>query len=327
MRRRDLIASLAATAAVAWPRATRAQQKAMPVIGLLNSRAVDEAPYLAAAFRHGLQEAGYVKDQNVAIEGRFANNQYGRLPELAADLVNRQVTVIVALTTPAALAAKAATAAIPIVFEGAMDPVQLGLVTSLNRPGGNITGMTQLNSEIGPKRLELLHELLPKVSVIGLLFNPKNVVAQPQLDNALSAARALRLDLHVENASSEADFEPAFAKLKEVRAGGLAINSDPFFTARQEQLAALTVRDRIPAVYENRAFVAAGGLASYGGAITEAYRLAGVYAGRILNGEKPGELPVQQVTKVELFLNLKTAKALGVAIPQLLFARADEVIE
>jgi len=326
MRRRELIA-LAAGAAAAAPFGAFAQQKAMPVIGLLNSRAVDEAPYLAAAFRRGLQEAGYVEDQNVAIEGRFANNQYERLPELAADLVNRQVTVIVALTMPAALAAKAATATVPIIFETGVDPVQTGLVTSLNRPDGNITGATQLNVEIGPKRLKLLHELLPMESVIGLLFNPKNVVAQPELDSALSAARTLRLDLHVENASSEADFEPAFAKLKELRAGGLAINSDPFFTARQEQLAALTVRHGVPAVYENRAFVAAGGLASYGGAITEAYRLAGVYAGRILNGEKPGELPVQQVTKVELFLNLKTAKALGVAIPQLLFARADEVIE
>lgn len=326
MRRRDVVLSLT-VAALTRPIPTSAQQKAIPVIGLLNSRAADEVPYLAAAFRRGLQEAGYLEDQNVAIEGRFADNQYERLPEMAADLVNRQVTVIAALTTPAALAAKAATATVPIIFETGNDPVQTGLVTSLNRPGGNISGATQLNVEIGPKRLELLHELLPGESVIGLLFNPKNVVARPELDSALAAARSLGLDLHVVSASSEADFEPALAKLKQLRAGGLAINSDPFFTARQEQLAALTLRHEVPAVYENRAFVTAGGLASYGGAITEAYRLAGVYVGRVLKGEKPGELPVQQVTKVELFLNLKTAKTLGVAIPQLLFARADEVIE
>ncbi len=326
MNRRDFIKLIGSTA-TAWPLTARAQQAAMPMIGLLNSRAPDDAPYLLAAFRQGLKDTGFIEGRNVVIEYRFAGNRYERLPALVADLINRQVAVISALTFPAVQAAKAATRTIPVVFEGGFDPVQLGLVASLNRPGGNITGATQLNVEIGPKRLQFLHELLPTASVIALLFNPNNPIGAPQLSSALSAAHALGLDLRVLNAGTEDDFEPAFASLSQLRAGGLAISSDPFFTARQEQLAALALRHAVPAVYENRAFVAAGGLMSYGGAIADAYRLAGVYTARVLKGEQPSELPVQQVTKVELFVNLQTAKALGLTVPQALLARADEVIE
>lgn len=325
MNRREL--GLAVAGAIAAPLVARAQRKAMPVIGILNSRGEGEASYLVAAFRQGLQDAGFVEDQNVKIEYRFADDRYDALAKLAADLVDHKVAVIAALSMPAARAAKAATSTIPIVFEAGFDPVQFGLVAGLSRPGGNITGTTRLNVEVGPKRLELLHELLPHEPVIGLLFDPGNVAAQAQLDIARPTARALGLDLRVVNASSADDFEPAFAKLEELRVGGLAIDTDSLFTARQEQLAALALRHRLPAVYENRAFVAAGGLLSYGGSITEAYRQTGAYVGRILAGEQPGELPVQQVTKVEMFVNIKTAKALGLAVPQLLLARADEVIE
>jgi putative ABC transport system substrate-binding protein len=300
----------------------------MPVMGFLNARAPDEAPQLLAAFRRGLKDTGFVEGQNVAIEYRFAGNHNERLPALAADLVHRQVTVIAAATTPAALAAKAATTAIPIVFEMGGDPVRLGLVASLNRPGGNVTGATQLNVEIAPKRLELLHELVPTASIMARLVNPANpAIADVQSSEVLAAAHTLGLELHVLNASTERDFDAVFANLIQLRAGGLVIDSDPLFTGRQEQLAALAARYAVPAVYENREFAAAGGLLSYGGSLTDAYRLAGVYAARILKGEKPGELPVQQSTKVELFLNLKTAKALGITVPLTLLGRADEVIE
>jgi putative ABC transport system substrate-binding protein len=326
MRRRQFIALMAGAAA--WPLAARAQQPAMPVIGLLTSRAAGDAPQLMAAVRQGLKDTGFVEGQNVAIEYRFAENQSERLPALAADLVHRQVAVIIATATPAALAAKAATTTIPVVFEAGANPVRLGLVASLNRPGGNVTGVTSINAEVAPKRLELLHELVPTARVIVRLVNPANpAIAEANSSAALSAAHTLGLELHVLNASVERDFDAVFANLIQLQAGGLMIDADPFFTARQEQLAALTVRYAVPAIYEGREFVAAGGLMGYGGSLTDAYRLAGVYAARILKGEKPSELPVQQGTKVELFLNLKTAKALGITFPLTLLGRADEVFE
>ena len=311
-----------------WPLAVGAQQAGMPVIGLLSSRGPDDARQLLAAIRQGLKEAGYVEGQNVAIEYRFAENQNERLPALAADLVHKQVAVIVATATPATLAAKAATTTIPIVFEMGGDPVRLGVVASLSRPGGNVTGVTQMNVQIAPKRLELLHELLPAAKVVARLVNPANLaIAETQTSNLLSAAHSLGLELHVLNASIEQDFDAVFANLTQLHASGLVIDADPFFTAHQEQLAALTVRHAVPAVYEDREFVADGGLMGYGGSLTDAYRLVGVNAARILKGERPGELPVQQSTKVELFLNLKTAKALGITFPLTLLGRADEVIE
>ena len=247
---------------------------------------------------------------------------------LAADLVHRQVAVIAATTTPAALAAKAATATIPIVFELGADPVQLGLVPNFNRPGANVTGVTQLNTEVAPKRLELLHELIPTTSLMALLLDPTDPTnADTQSTSVLSAAQRLGLKVHVLNASSERDFDRVFASVMQLRAGGLVIGAHGFFTARSEQLGALAARHAVPAAYENREFVAAGGLVSYGGGISDAYRLAGVYAARILKGEKPAELPVQQSTKVEMFLNLKAAKALGITVPLPLLGRADEVIE
>jgi putative ABC transport system substrate-binding protein len=300
----------------------------MPVIGFLSSRGPGDDPHLVAAVRQGLKDAGYVEGQNVAIEYRFAENQNDRLPALAADLVRRRVAVITAGPTPPALAAKAATTTIPIVFEVATDPVALGLVASLNRPGGNVTGVTNLGVEIAPKRLEMLRELLPTVSNIALLINPTSPsVAETLLRDSQAAARTLGVQLHVLHASSEGDFETAFAAFVRLRAGALVIGSDPFFTARSEQLAALTVRHSVPAVYEFREFAVAGGLIGFGSRLADAYRLAGVYTGRVLKGEKPADLPVQQSTRVELIINLKTAKALGITVPLPLLGRADEVIE
>jgi len=281
-----------------------------------------------AAFLKGLSEAGYVDGHNVAIEYRWAEGQNDRLPAMAADLVHSHVAVIAATSTPAALAAKAATTTIPIVFETAADPVQLGLVPNLNRPGGNVTGVTQTNQEVAPKRLELLHELLPTASIMALLVNPADpALAETTSREVLSAAQSLRLELHVLNAHTERDFDAVFAKLIQLRAGGLVIGDDAFFNSRSEQLAALAVHDAVPAVYKGREFAAAGGLMSYGSDTSGSYHLAGNYTGRILKGEKPADLPVQEATKVELYINMKTAKALGITFPLTLLGRADEVIE
>ena len=327
MQRREFITLLGGTAAT-WPLAARAQQPAMPVVGFVSvASAKGYAPQLSG-FLKGLSETGYVDGRNVAIEYRWAEGRTDRLPAMVADLVHRQVAVIAATTTPAALAAKAATTTIPVVFEMASDPVRLGLVRSLSRPGGNVTGVTNLIVEVAPKRLELLHELLPTASVVALLVNPTNpTVAEAYITEVQAAARTLGLELHVLNASTERDFDEVFAKLIQLRAGGLVIGGDPFFTSRSEQLAALTVHHAVPAVYQGRRFAVAGGLLSYGADSTDAYRLAGNYTGRVLKGDKPAELPVQQATKVELYINLKTAKALGVNVPNTLIGRADEVIE
>jgi putative ABC transport system substrate-binding protein len=326
MKRRDFITLLGG--ATTWPLAARAQQPAMPVIGFLNADSPQGYARQLSAFLKGLGETGYVDGRNVAIEYRWAGNQTDRLPAMAADLADRQVTVIAATSTPAAVAAKAATATVPIVFETGSDPVQLGLVTSLARPGGNVTGVTQLNWEVLPKRLELLHELLPTAGIMALLLNPADpALAEVQSREVLSAARSLGLQLHILNASAERDFDGVFARLIQLRAGGLVIGGDALFNSRIEQLAALTVRHAVPAVYQWREFAAAGGLLSYGSEVTDAYRLAGIYTGRVLKGDKPADLPVQQATKVELFINLKTAKALGITIPLPLSGRADEVFE
>jgi ABC-type uncharacterized transport system substrate-binding protein len=327
MRRRDFIVLLG-SAVAAPPLAARAQRASTPVIGFINAASAQNYTRQLAAFLKGLAEAGYVDGQNVSIEYRWAEDQEDRLPAMAADLVHRQVAVIAATSTPAALASKAATTTIPIVFEIGSDPVQLGLVTSFNRPEGNLTGVTQSNIEVAPKRLELLHELLPTARVIALLVNPAEpTIAKTTADQVMAAARSFGLKLHVLNASSETDFDGIFTKLAELHAEGLVISGGPFFASYREQLAALALRHAVPAVYQYREFAAAGGLMSYGSDITDSYRLTGIYTGRILKGAKPAELPVQQATKVELYINLKTAKALGITVPLPLSGRADEVIE
>ena len=325
MRRRDFITLLGG--AVGLPVAARAQQQGMPVIGFLSSASAEAWKPFVSAYRSGLSESGFVEGRNVAIEYRWADEHYDRLPALAAELVHRHVAVIAAATTVAALAAKAATATIPIVFETVGDPVRLGLVPSLNRPGSNVTGVTQTNVEIEPKRLELLHELLPTTRVMAVLVNPADPLTENPLKEAQSAARILGLELHVLNASTEHDFDAVFAKLIQLRAGGLAISTNVLFTGRAKELGALAARQAVPAIYKGREFTAAGGLMSYGTDPTDAYRIAGVYTGRILKGEKPADLPVQQVSKVELIINLKTAKALGITFPITLLGRADKVIE
>jgi putative ABC transport system substrate-binding protein len=328
MRRRDFITLLGGTA-FAWPLAARAQQAAMPVVGFLSSTSPDSYAIRLRAFRQGLKEAGYVEGQNLAIEYRWAEGQNNRLPVLAAELVHRQVDVIVAGGgTPCAVAAKAATGTIPIIVEVAVDPVAIGFVASLDKPGGNITGVTNLNVEIGPKRLELMHELLPSVTVIGVLVNPANpALFEPFVQSLEAAANRLGLELHVLNASTDRDFDPVFAALVQLKAGALVIGPDVFFNSHIEQIAALAFGHALPAVYQYRPFVEAGGLLSYGSDETETYHLVGAYTGRILKGEKPANLPVVQSTKVELIINLKTAKAFGLTIPLTLLGRADEVIE
>jgi ABC-type uncharacterized transport system substrate-binding protein len=301
----------------------------MPVIGFLNGASPEGFAPLMAAFRQGLKEAGYVEGQNVTIEHRWAEGQYDRLPPLAADLVQHKVTVIAATSTPAALAAKAATSTVPIVFTTGGDPIKLGLVASLNRPGGNVTGSTQLSVELGPKRLELARELFPGATTFALLVNPASPLAATVSKDLQAVADTLGVRLHVLHASTEADFEAALATAAQLRAAAHVISgADPVFGSHAAQLGALALRHSVPAIYQFREFAAAGGLMSYGGYTTDTYRLGGVYTGRILKGEKPADLPVVQFsTKVELILNLKTARALGITVPLPLSGRADEVIE
>jgi putative tryptophan/tyrosine transport system substrate-binding protein len=327
MKRRHFIALLGGAAA--WPLAARAQQPAMPVIGFLGSASPDTYGVRLRAFSQGLKEEGYVEGQNVAIEYRWADGHYDRLPQLASELVHRQVNVIVAGGgTPSAIAAKTATATIPIVFEVAIDPIKAGLVDSLNRPGGNVTGVVNLNVEIAPKWLELIRELIPTATTIAVLLNPTSGVLPEQFFRELEAAAPrLGMQLYALHASAERDFDGVFAALRQKGADALAIGPDIFFLVHNEQLGALALQHAVPAIALYHPFVAAGGLMSYGASQTEPYRLVGVSAGKILHGEKPAGLPVMQATKVELIINLKTAKALGLNVPLSLLGRADEVIE
>ena len=328
MKRRELI-KLLSGAAVAWPLGARAQQPAMPVIGFLHSASRETSASFVAGLKGGLmEEAGFVEGQNVAIEYRWAQGLYERLPALAAELLRRPVSVIVAGGgPPSALAAKAATSTIPVVFTSGSDPVKLGIVESLNRPGGNLTGVVFFNSPLAAKRLELLRELAPSATVIGFLTNPSNPEAEPEIKDALEAARVLGLELQVLPARNERDIDAVFATVNERRLEGLVMASDPLLGSRRDQVAALAARHAMPAISYVREFVAAGGLASYGNSISEAYRHAGVYVARILKGTKPAELPVVQPTKFELVINLKTARTLGLTVPLTLQAAADEVIE
>jgi len=333
MRRRDFVTTLGSAAGwlltgVISPIAANAQQPAIPVIGFLNFSSAQSYQRQLAAFLQGLGESGFADGRNVRIEYRWADEHSDSLPAMAADLVAKNVAVIAATSTPAAVAAKAATTSIPIVFETGYDPIQLGLVRSLNQPGANITGVTQMNALVTSKRLELLHELVPDARVVGLLVNPSNpVLAENETSGAVAAARSLGIELHVFNASVERDFEGVFESLSLLKASGLVIGADPFYNSRSELLGQIAARRAMPSAFENREFVAAGGLASYGGDRIESYRLAGVYAARILKGEKPADLPVLQGTRVEMFINAKSAKTLGLVVPLPLSGRADEVIE
>ena len=326
MRRRVLFASTAAATLVSS--IARAQKPVMPVIGYLEAGSASETAHLNAAFREGLSEVGYVEGRNVLLESRWAEGHYERLPPLAADLVRRKVAVIA--TTgggPSALAARAASTTTPIVFHVGLDPVAMGLVASLNRPGGNLTGVTSLANELGAKRLGLLHELVSPAASIALLFNTNNSSMQALANDVEAAARTLGRTLQVYHASSDIELDTVFATLVQQRVGGLLIAPDGFFNSRSEQLAALALRHAIPAIFQDDEFATAGGLMSYGAKLKDVYRLVGIYSGRILKGEKPSDLPVQQVTRVELIINLKTAKALGLTIPPSILARADEMIE
>jgi ABC-type uncharacterized transport system substrate-binding protein len=325
--RRKFLATLGG-AAMAWPLAARAQQTAMPVVGFLNALGQNDRPNLPAAFRRGLGEAGYVDSRNVAIEYRFGENQHDRLPALAADLVGRKVNVIAVTGGGAAvLAAMAATTSIPIVFTTGGDPVRQGYVASLNRPGGNVTGVSWFGNLVTGKGLGLLHELVPNAAVIALLINPKLPEAAHMQTDAQEAARILSRQLLVLNASTPSEIDAAFATMRQRRAGALFIGGDPFFGSRRQQIVALAARDAIPAMYTNREFVEEGGLISYGNDTADSYRRAGVYVGRILSGASPSDLPIDQATKFELVVNVKAAKAIGLTIPESFLARADEVIE
>ena len=327
MRRRGFI-TLLVGAAAAWPLRTWSQQSAIPVIGFLGATRPRLYAPVVTAFRQGLKEIGYVEGENVLIEYRWAEGELDRLPALAAELVNRRVAVIAATSTPAAFAAKRTTTTIPIVFEVGFDPVEVGLVASLNRPGGNLTGVTNSGVEVAAKQVELLHELVPTATSIALLVNPSNpALSERQLRDTQVTAAKLGLQFNVVKASAEGDFDAVFATLTQLRAGALVIGADALFIEQSKQLAELAVRHAIPASFHFREFVAAGGLISYGGSITDAHRLAGIYAGRILKGDNPADLPVVQVNKLELVINLKTARALGITVPLTLQAAADEVIE
>jgi len=326
MKRREFLTLLGGAAA--WPLTARAQQPTMPVIGFLNAASPAEWTRFLTAFRAGLRESGFTEGQNVAIEFRWAEGRYDRLPGLAADLVNRRVTVLVATGgTTSAVAAKAATTTIPTVFSTGGDPVEEGLVASISRPGGNRTGVSLLTTALAPKRLEILREVVPKASVIGVLLNPNSAGAQPQLEDVEKAAWAIDQQVSILHASGERDFETAFATMVQMRIGALIVGADPFFSSKRDQLVALAARDRIPAIYEWREFAEAGGLMSYGSDLADGYRQVGFYTGRILKGEKPADLPVVQSTKIEFVLNLKTARSLGLTISLPLLGRADEVIE
>src|SRR5262245_45430682 len=325
MRRREFI-TVFGGAALAWPLDAHGQQAALPVIGFLNGGTPEGYTDMVAAFKPGLKELGYVVGENVAIEYRWVRGQYDRLPAMAAELVNRKVAVIVGNSTPA-LVAKATTSTIPIVFIAPGDPIESGLVSSMNRPGGNLTGVSSLAAELGPKRLQLLHELLPTATIMAALVNPKGRNAENQSRDLKAAATTLGMQLHIVHASGEGDLDQALATAFRLGAAGLVISADPLFNASAERLAPLSVRHRGPASYQYPEFGAAGALMSYGGSLIDQYRLVGVYPGRILKGEKPGDLPVQQATKLELIINLKTAKVLGLAVPPTLLALANKVIE
>ena len=326
MRRREFI-TLLGGAAAAWPLAARAQQGGMPVIGFLGSGSEDAYKQFAIAFRQGLNESGYFENQNVKIEYRWAEGRYDHMPGLAANLVHLQVTAIVVGSLPAALAAKAATPRIPIVFVSGDDPIKFGLVTSLNRPGGNLTGISFLSPDLEAKRIQLLRELVPTATRFAVLINPSFPGAEIRTKSTRDAAAALGLQIDVLNSSTEAELEAAFKGLGQQRNSALLVSSDPFFNSRRDWIAALATRHEVAAIYFSRDFASAGGLISYGASISDAFHQAGIYAGRILKGEKPGELPVLQPTKFELVINLNTARALGLAVPDKLIALADEVIE